>query len=172
MHHKNLEMWRATFASVPGWTGEIRLIGRRCVFTADPENIKAILATQFGDYGKGEPFHRYATLRILYQLSGYFLAALRLTVSKGVEDVAVCFRMLSSGSLTWALTLGPKHWLLLPTSRPLCYRKTTNLRCRREWEPFLGDSIFATDGEKWKASRHLIRPQFIKEVRTSRLTTL
>lgn len=27
------------------------------VFTADPENIKAVLATQFGDYGKGEPFH-------------------------------------------------------------------------------------------------------------------
>ena len=27
------------------------------VFTADPENIKAILATQFGDYGKGRPFH-------------------------------------------------------------------------------------------------------------------
>jgi len=24
----------------------------------DPENIKAILATQFGDFGKGEPFHR------------------------------------------------------------------------------------------------------------------
>ena len=31
--------------------------GRRVVFTADPENIKAILATQFNDYGKGEPFH-------------------------------------------------------------------------------------------------------------------
>ena len=27
------------------------------VFTADPKNIKAVLATQFGDYGKGEPFH-------------------------------------------------------------------------------------------------------------------
>ena len=27
------------------------------IWTADPENIRAILATQFGDYGKGEPFH-------------------------------------------------------------------------------------------------------------------
>ena len=27
------------------------------MFTADPENIKAVLATQFADYGKGEPFH-------------------------------------------------------------------------------------------------------------------
>lgn len=31
--------------------------GLRCIFTADPENIKAILATQFTDYGKGQPFH-------------------------------------------------------------------------------------------------------------------
>ena len=27
------------------------------MFTADPENIKAILTTQFSDYGKGKPFH-------------------------------------------------------------------------------------------------------------------
>jgi len=32
--------------------------GRRVIFTADPENIKAILATQFTSYGKGEPFHQ------------------------------------------------------------------------------------------------------------------
>jgi hypothetical protein len=25
--------------------------------TVDPENIKAILATQFNDFGKGEEFH-------------------------------------------------------------------------------------------------------------------
>ncbi|KAK4932049.1 hypothetical protein LTR66_016007 [Elasticomyces elasticus] len=29
----------------------------RVIFTADPENTKAILATQFADYGKGEQFH-------------------------------------------------------------------------------------------------------------------
>lgn len=32
-----------------------------------------------------------------------------------------------------------------------------------EWKPFLGDSIFTTDGDSWRASRKLIRPQFIKE---------
>jgi hypothetical protein len=26
--------------------------------TVDPENIKAILATQFNDFGKGEEFHK------------------------------------------------------------------------------------------------------------------
>lgn len=33
----------------------------------------------------------------------------------------------------------------------------------RQWRPFLGDSIFTTDGHAWSESRHLIRPQFIKE---------
>ncbi|KAF1979634.1 cytochrome P450 [Bimuria novae-zelandiae CBS 107.79] len=33
-------------------------IGERVIMTADPENIKAILATQFKDYGKGESFHK------------------------------------------------------------------------------------------------------------------
>lgn len=90
LNHKNLEMWREIFEKCGGWTGEARIAGLRIVFTADPENIKAILATQFGDYGKGKPFHE-------------------------------------------------------------------------EWKPFLGDSIFATDGDKWHTSRQLIRPQFVKE---------
>lgn len=62
----------------------------RTIFTADPENIKAVLTTQFSNYGKGESFHR-------------------------------------------------------------------------EWKEFLGDSIFATDGELWSRSRQLIRPMFARE---------
>jgi len=31
------------------------------------------------------------------------------------------------------------------------------------WSPFLGDSIFTTDGKLWSDSRALIRPMFIKE---------
>ena len=38
-------------------TVDISFARQRFIFTADPENIKAILATQFDDYGKGEPFH-------------------------------------------------------------------------------------------------------------------
>ncbi|KAL2827176.1 cytochrome P450 [Aspergillus cavernicola] len=33
----------------------------------------------------------------------------------------------------------------------------------RDWREFLGDSIFATDGEQWSASRHLIRPMFVRD---------
>jgi cytochrome P450 len=58
MQYKNLESFLEVIAPSPNYTVEGRLLGRRIVFTADPENIKAILATQFSDYGKGEPFHR------------------------------------------------------------------------------------------------------------------
>ena len=71
-------------------TVEVHAGRQRFIFTADPENIKAVLATQFNDYGKGKEFHD-------------------------------------------------------------------------DWEPFLGDSIFGTDGELWHGSRQLIRPQFVKE---------
>lgn len=88
--HKNHLLWENMFATLHNHTAEVRIIGKRIIFTDDPENIKAILSTQFQDYGKGEPFHR-------------------------------------------------------------------------EFEPFLGDSIFATDGAKWHASRQLLRPQFAKD---------
>lgn len=55
---RNLEQWRdGYFGRSNRWTVEARVLNQRIVFTADTENIKAILATQFTDYGKGEPFH-------------------------------------------------------------------------------------------------------------------
>lgn len=58
MKYQNLPFWRNMFSSIQGETGECRIAGRRIIFTIDHENMKAILATQFSDYGKGEPFHR------------------------------------------------------------------------------------------------------------------
>lgn len=57
MAHRNMESWLRWFNASAKWTVEAAPGGRRVVFTADPENIKAILATQFNDYGKGKPFH-------------------------------------------------------------------------------------------------------------------
>ncbi|KAK4218187.1 putative cytochrome P450 of the CYP52 family [Rhypophila decipiens] len=90
MNHRVMEQWRWIYAHTHSHTAETRILGRRIMFTVDPDNIKAILATQFGEFGKGKPFHK-------------------------------------------------------------------------EWNGFLGDSIFTTDGELWHNSRHLIRPQFIKD---------
>lgn len=88
----DLAFWDWLFSGSPNKhskTVEVSLARERFIFTADPENIKAILATQFSDYGKGKPFHH-------------------------------------------------------------------------DWKPFLGDSIFTTDGKQWHDSRQLIRPQFVK----------
>ncbi|KAF7548372.1 hypothetical protein G7Z17_g7095 [Cylindrodendrum hubeiense] len=58
INHENLEFWRNTLLlPVNSWTSEARVLNMRIIFTADPANLKAILATQFGDYGKGKPFH-------------------------------------------------------------------------------------------------------------------
>ena len=40
------------------YTCELHILAsERIIFTADPENIKAILTSQFQDYGKGPEFH-------------------------------------------------------------------------------------------------------------------
>lgn len=72
-----------------GVTFAIKLVGVRVVFTKDPENMKAILATQFNDFA-----------------------------------------------------LGIRH---------------------AHFKPLLGDGIFTLDGEGWKHSRAMLRPQFARE---------
>lgn len=58
MEHDNLNHWRTElFYPLNSWTSEARVLNCRMIFTADPANLKAILATQFNDYGKGEEFH-------------------------------------------------------------------------------------------------------------------
>ena len=55
-----IEFWDWLMGLIPNkhsQTVEFHIAGRRTIYTADPENIKAILATQFTDYGKGKPFH-------------------------------------------------------------------------------------------------------------------
>lgn len=58
LENKTYEMWLGMFEK---WAGPGRYtieagVGQRVILTADPENMKAILATQFKDYGKGKQF--------------------------------------------------------------------------------------------------------------------
>ncbi|EGW34592.1 uncharacterized protein SPAPADRAFT_134963 [Spathaspora passalidarum NRRL Y-27907] len=70
-------------------TFQFRIFGKPLISTKDPENIKAILATQFNDF-----------------------------------------------------SLGRRHEI---------------------FQPLLGDGIFTLDGEGWKHSRAMLRPQFVRE---------
>ena len=53
MIQKNLymESWEGRFEEMGSHTLEVSILGRRVILTDDPENIKAVLATQFHDYG-------------------------------------------------------------------------------------------------------------------------
>ena len=58
--HRNHEWWWKMFRKFGNperpHTAEAFTLWQRFIFTADEENIKAILATQFQDYGKGPQF--------------------------------------------------------------------------------------------------------------------
>lgn len=60
--HRNHEWWWRNFTETGNknlpYTLEATTVGERIIFTADEENIKAILATQFQDYGKGPQFRK------------------------------------------------------------------------------------------------------------------
>ncbi|KAI9803776.1 MAG: hypothetical protein M1825_001656 [Sarcosagium campestre] len=56
--YTNMEWWQSFFHDLGSHTVETCVAGQRMVFTDDPENIKALLASQFNDFGKGEPFHK------------------------------------------------------------------------------------------------------------------
>ncbi len=58
--HNDLEFWDWLFnwsPNIQSKTVEVFIARQRFIFTADPDNTKAILTTQFSDYGKGKPFH-------------------------------------------------------------------------------------------------------------------
>jgi hypothetical protein len=59
---KNHEFWYWTFSFNRNpnhpYTVEEVTFGERIVFTADEENIKAVLASQFQDFGKGDQFRK------------------------------------------------------------------------------------------------------------------
>ena len=60
LSNTDLAFWSWMFAqslNTGSPTVEITAGRKRHIFTADPENIKAILAIQFQDYGKGKRFH-------------------------------------------------------------------------------------------------------------------
>jgi hypothetical protein len=54
MTHTNMELWQKGFLKYGkgSHTVEAEVMGQRIIFTDDPVNIKAILGTQFNDFGE------------------------------------------------------------------------------------------------------------------------
>lgn len=61
-YYRNHEFWWRNYLEYGNprnpYTVESIVAGERLIFTSDDENIKAILATQFQDYGKGPQFRK------------------------------------------------------------------------------------------------------------------
>jgi hypothetical protein len=63
LRHRNHEFWWDNFKKAgkggpSRWTVETVTIGERVILTADEENMKAVLATNFGNFGKGPQFRK------------------------------------------------------------------------------------------------------------------
>ena len=54
MKNADYDLVNKYVAQTGAYTYEMQLPGARHIVTADPENIKAILASQFEDFGKGK----------------------------------------------------------------------------------------------------------------------
>ncbi|KAI9820042.1 MAG: hypothetical protein M1827_006613 [Pycnora praestabilis] len=58
MHSHQFFEWSRNLLNVPGRTTELHMLSVRLIMTDDVENIKAIMSTQFSDFGKGELVHK------------------------------------------------------------------------------------------------------------------
>lgn len=72
-----------------------------------------------------------------------------------------CVELCVFRSTRYILTREPEHIKTILTSKFTDFGKGPQFH--KTWSPFLGDSIFTTDGKLWQDSRGLIRPMFIKE---------
>lgn len=72
-----------------------------------------------------------------------------------------CVEISFLGGVRFLMTREPEHVKTVLTSKFTDYGKGPKFH--ETWSPFLGDSIFTTDGQLWLESRALIRPMFIKD---------
>lgn len=76
-------------------------------------------------------------------------------------ESANCVEICVFRGTRYLLTREPEHVKTILTAKFSDFGKGDQFH--RTWSPFLGDSIFTTDGRLWQDSRGLIRPMFVKE---------
>ncbi|OJD13360.1 hypothetical protein AJ78_06172 [Emergomyces pasteurianus Ep9510] len=85
--------------------------------------------------------------------------------NEGIDEYATvacpnCMELNFTGGQRYIITREPEHIKTVLTGKFADYGKGAEFHDL--WSPFLGDSIFTTDGKQWSNSRNLIRPMFIK----------
>lgn len=79
----------------------------------------------------------------------------------GTPECPNCVEIAFFGGARFIMTREPEHVKTVLTSKFAEYGKGKQFH--DAWRPFLGDSIFTTDGKLWQDSRSLIRPMFLKD---------
>lgn len=74
---------------------------------------------------------------------------------------ARCVEITFFGRHRFILTNEPEHIKTILTSKFVDFGKGPVFH--EGWAPFLGDSIFTTDGKVWQDNRSLIRPMFVRD---------
>jgi cytochrome P450 len=57
-----IDYWHETFEELDNQTAASRILGKRAIATRDPENIKAMLGTQFNDFALGDRHYQFLPL--------------------------------------------------------------------------------------------------------------
>ena len=84
----------------------------------------------------------------------------RQAISKQKDYAPRIVEVNLTGSQRTLLTDDPEHVKTVLTGKFADFGKGELFH--EVWKPFLGDSIFATDGKHWQDSRNLLRPMFVK----------
>lgn len=88
------------------------------------------------------------------------LAFFRLALSRQKEFAPQVVEINVTGGQRFLFTADPEHIKAILTGKFADFGKGEQFHT--VWQPFLGDSIFTTDGHQWQDSRNLIRPMFVK----------
>ena len=94
------------------------------------------------------------------QAQNNMLAFFRLALSKQHSSAPDIVEINVTGGQRFLFTDDPEHIKAILTGKFADFGKGEQFHT--VWRPFLGDSIFTTDGHQWQDSRNLIRPMFVK----------
>ncbi|OLN92281.1 Cytochrome P450 52A4 [Colletotrichum chlorophyti] len=102
-------------------------------------------------------FIRVGRAQLRHQLLEDFNSLFKVATPESPNTIEVGF----TGKLRFIITREPDHIKTVLTSKFSDFGKGPLFH--QVWAPFLGDSIFTTDGKTWQDNRSLIRPMFIKD---------
>ncbi|KAI3552608.1 cytochrome P450 [Colletotrichum abscissum] len=102
-------------------------------------------------------FLRIGRYQLRHQLLEGFNTLFSVATPESPNTVEIGF----TGKLRFLITREPEHIKTVLTSKFADFGKGPMFH--QVWSPFLGDSIFTTDGKTWQDNRSLIRPMFIKD---------